>query len=102
MVWSAPLRARLWIGLALSPAGLDAQVPAPRSAGDSAFILSTHDPYRSPSPFIGNGRLGVVIPPLGLGGSPAFMAGLYEAAPGDVPRIVGLPAWNAVGVFDGA
>jgi hypothetical protein len=94
--------ARLWIGLALSPAGLGAQVTAPGPTGDSAFVLSTNDPGRSPSPFIGNGRLGVVVPPLGLGGSQAFMAGLYEEAPDDVPRIVGLPAWHAVSVFDGA
>ena len=78
-----------------------ATVIQPLGAQDSTFILSTDDPNRSPSPFIGNGRLGVVIPPLGLGGSPAFLAGLYEEAPGDVPRIVGLPAWNAVGVYDG-
>ena len=77
-------------------------VVRPLRAQDSPFILATDDPHRSPSPFIGNGRLGVVIPPLGLGGSPAFLAGLYEEAPGDVPRIAGLPAWNAVSVFDGA
>jgi trehalose/maltose hydrolase-like predicted phosphorylase len=100
-VRSAALRARLWTGLALFPAGLGAQVPAPRPAGDSAFILSTDDPHRSPSPFIGNGQLGVLIPPLGLGGSATFLAGLYEEAPGDVPRIAGLPAWTAVSVFDG-
>ena len=79
-----------------------ALVVQPLPGQDSTFLLTSDDPHRSPSPFIGNGRLGVVIPPLGLGGSPAFMAGLYEAAPGDVPRIVGLPAWNAVGIFDGA
>jgi trehalose/maltose hydrolase-like predicted phosphorylase len=78
-----------------------AAVVQPLRAQDSTFLLVTDDPHRSPSPFIGNGRLGVVIPPLGLGGSPAFLAGLYEEAPGDVPRIAGLPAWNAVSVFDG-
>ena len=78
-----------------------APVVQPLRAQDSTFLLVTDDPHRSPSPFIGNGRLGVVIPPLGLGGSPAFLAGLYEEAPGDVPRIAGLPAWNAVSVFDG-
>ncbi len=29
------------------------------------------------------------------------MAGLYENAPGDVPRIAALPAWNAIAIFDG-
>ena len=38
-------------------------------------------PHRSPSPFIGNGRLGIVIPPLGIGATPSFLAGLYEHAP---------------------
>ncbi len=68
---------------------------------DSSFTLSTRDPGRSPSPFIGNGRLGVVIPPLGIGATPTFLAGLYENAPQDIPRIVGLPAWNAIGINDG-
>jgi len=89
-------------GLARGAIPLSAQETAASPApADSAFWLASDDPARSPSPFIGNGRLGVVIPPLGLGGSPAFMAGLYEEAAGDVPRIASLPAWNAVSVFDG-
>src|SRR6185295_8593304 len=68
---------------------------------DSSFTLSTTDPGRSPSPFIGNGRLGVVIPPLGIGATPTFLAGLYENAPHDIPRIVGLPAWTTIGINDG-
>jgi trehalose/maltose hydrolase-like predicted phosphorylase len=79
-----------------------AAVVQPLRAQDSTFHLVTDDPHRSPSPFIGNGRLGVVIPPLGLGGSPAFLAGVYEEALSDVPRIMGLPTWNAISVFDGA
>jgi trehalose/maltose hydrolase-like predicted phosphorylase len=70
-------------------------------AQDSTFILATDDPARTPSPFIGNGRLGTVIPPLGIGAAPSFQAGLYEHGPGDVPRIVAIPAWNAISVFDG-
>nr|MBA2303961.1 hypothetical protein [Acidobacteriota bacterium] len=73
----------------------------PAAAQDSSFLLATDDPARSPSPFIGNGRIGVVIPPLGIGSSNSFIAGLYENAPTDVPRIAVTPAWNAVGVFDG-
>jgi trehalose/maltose hydrolase-like predicted phosphorylase len=71
-------------------------------AQDSTFLLATTDPARAPSPVVGNGRLGVVIPALGFGASNSFIAGLYEEAPGDVPRIAALPAWNAIGVFDGA
>jgi hypothetical protein len=74
---------------------------APAVAQDSAFHLATDDPARSPSPFIGNGRIGVVIPALGIGSSHSFVAGLYEHAPSDVPRIAVVPAWNAIGVFDG-
>jgi len=81
--------------------GLGAQQPAPDQAGDSTFQLATDDPGRSPSPFIGNGRLGVVVPAPGIGASNSFMAGLYENASGDVPRIVAVPTWNAVGLFDG-
>src|SRR6185436_13232598 len=68
---------------------------------DSSFLLSTEDPGRAPSPFIGNGRFSVVIPPLGFGPSLSFRAGLYEHGPGDVPRIVALPTWNGVAVADG-
>ncbi len=68
---------------------------------DSSFLLVTQDPGRAPSPFIGNGRFSVVIPPLGFGPSPSFRAGLYEHGPGDVPRIAALPVWNAVAVSDG-
>ena len=75
--------------------------PSSRATPDSTFLLSTGNPHRSPSPFIGNGRLGVVIPPLGIGASASYRAGLYEQAQDDVPRIVAIPAWNAIAVFDG-
>ena len=68
---------------------------------DSTFLLTSTDPQRAPSPYIGNGRIGVVIPAMGIGATQSYKAGLYEEAPRDVPRIVSIPAWNAVGVFDG-
>jgi trehalose/maltose hydrolase-like predicted phosphorylase len=80
---------------------LGAQNPPAASLPDSTFLLATDDPARAPSPFIGNGRLGVVIPALGIGASNSFIAGLYEHGPGDVPRIVAVPAWNAVAIHDG-
>jgi len=82
--------------------GLGVQDPAPDRGRDSTFQLSTDDPSRSPSPFIGNGRFGLVIPPLGIGPSIAMVAGLYEHGPGDVPRIVAAPVWNAISLSDGA
>jgi protein-glucosylgalactosylhydroxylysine glucosidase len=69
---------------------------------DSTFLLQTEDPSRRPSPFIGNGHLGLVVPPLGIGSAPAFMAGLYEEAPHDVPRIASIPAWGAIGLYNGS
>ncbi len=90
----------LWAGVLPAP-GLGAQEPT-GTARDSAFLLATGDPLRSPSPFVGNGRIGIAIPPLGIGPSFTFMAGLYEHGPEDVPRIVAVPAWNAIDVFDGA
>ena len=73
-----------------------------QTASDTAFLLTTTDPARVPSPFVGNGRLSVVVPPLGLGPSRSFLAGLYEEAEGDVPRIASVPAWNALAFHDGA
>lgn len=89
-----------WWSHALAGARLEAEQQTAVS-GDSTFLLITTDPHRSPSPFVGNGRLGVVIPALGIGASASYRAGLYEHAQGDVPRIVVIPAWNAIGVFDG-
>jgi trehalose/maltose hydrolase-like predicted phosphorylase len=86
---------------ALSAVRLGAQAAPPPQRADSTFLLATDDPARRPSPFIGNGRLGTVIPPLGIGAAPSFQAGLYEHGPGDVPRIVAIPAWTAISVFDG-
>ena len=93
--------AGLWCGHALFATPLHAQGAKLESAADSAFVLSTDDPGRKPSPFIGNGHLGLVVPPLGIGGSLSLLAGLYDQAPGDIPRIAAVPAWNAIEVFDG-
>ena len=93
--------AGLWCGQATAAVPLQAQDAKADRATDSAFVLSSDDPGRLPSPFIGNGHLGLVVPPLGIGGSLSLLAGLYERAPGDVPRIAAVPAWNGIEVFDG-
>ena len=96
------MNCRYLIGLVAAAAvGAAATLPAQTSPDDSSFVLSSADPARSPSPFVGNGRLGVVVPALGIGASDAFLAGLYEEAEGDVPRIAAIPSWTGVGVFDG-
>jgi protein-glucosylgalactosylhydroxylysine glucosidase len=92
--------AGLWSGLAIAVLPLEAQ-QASEPAPDSSFLLTTEDPGRAPSPFLGNGRFSLVIPPLGFGPSLSFRAGLYEHGPGDVPRIVALPTWNGVAIADG-
>src|SRR2546427_335731 len=72
------------------------------AAQDSSFIRGTDDPtYRIPT-FIGNGAFSLVSSPLGTAPSRSFAAGVYDRAPGDVPRIAILPAWNAIDVSDGA
>ena len=68
----------------------------PAAAKDSAVHLATSDPGRAPSPAIGNGRIGVVIPALGFGPGESFVAGIY-----DVPRIAAVPSWTAISVSDG-
>lgn len=83
--------------LFLVPLPARQQLPPP----DSTFLLTTSDPDRSPSPFIGNGRIGVTIDPLGIAGTESYKAGLYEQADGDVPRIVMLPSWSSAAIFDG-
>ncbi|HEX3235547.1 MAG TPA: hypothetical protein VHR41_15215, partial [Gemmatimonadales bacterium] len=71
------------------------------AVADSAFLLGTNDPSRLPSPFLGNGHLSLMVPALGMGESNSFLAGVYEHAPGDVPRIAAVPVWDAIAVFDG-
>ncbi|HEX6809185.1 MAG TPA: hypothetical protein VF118_14450, partial [Gemmatimonadaceae bacterium] len=91
-------------GAALGAAALaaTARAAAQTPPSDSAFVLATSDPARTPSPFVGNGHIGVTVPPLGIGAAPSLVAGLYEHGPLDVPRIAAAPAWNAIAVFDGA
>ena len=91
----------LWCGHTLAAVSLDAQAAPPNAAADSAFLLATDDPARSPSPFIGNGRVGVVIPPLGIGAEPSLAGGLYEHGPRDIPRIAAMPDWTGIRVFNG-
>jgi trehalose/maltose hydrolase-like predicted phosphorylase len=71
------------------------------AAQDSSFLLTTTDPtYRAPA-FLGNGAFSLVGGPLGTTPALSFAAGVYDHAPGDVPRIAALPAWNEIDVSDG-
>jgi hypothetical protein len=84
--------------VAAAAVGAAAALPAQVPSDDRSLVVAPHDPARSPSPFIGNGRIGLVIPALGLGPAESYVAGLYEEAPGDVPRIAGVPVWIPLGV----
>jgi trehalose/maltose hydrolase-like predicted phosphorylase len=71
------------------------------AAQDSTFLLTTTDPtYRTPA-FLGNGAFSLVGAPLGTTPALSLVAGVYDHAPDDVPRIAALPAWNALDVSDG-
>src|SRR5215204_4341766 len=94
------LRAPSWAQLFLAST-LAAQATSPQ-APDSTFLLESNDPARRPSPFIGNGHLGIVVPALGLGPAPAYLTALFEDAARDVPRIVVIPAWGALGLYNGS
>ncbi|MFL5473479.1 MAG: hypothetical protein ACJ8AM_14090 [Gemmatimonadales bacterium] len=94
------LRALFWAQLFLA-SGLEAQTSPPHQP-DSTFLLQSTDPARRPSPFIGNGHLGMLVPALGLGPAPAYMTALFEEAPRDGPRIVVIPAWGALGLYNGS
>ena len=68
---------------------------------DHSFVLETHDwePY-TPG-YLGSGRLGLSTTRLGTDAAVSHLAGVYDNAPQDVPRLALLPAWNAVDVFNG-
>ncbi len=70
-------------------------------AQTDTFQLTVTQPSPYTPTYIGNGNLGVATSPLGTVPAQSFMAGLYDAADGDVPRIAALPAWNEFNVFNG-
>ena len=70
-------------------------------AQTDTFDLRIDKPAPYTPTYIGNGYLGVATSPLGTTPVNSFLAGLYETAEGDVPRLAGLPAWNEVNWFDG-
>ncbi len=78
-----------------------AGLAAGAAAQDSTFLLTTSDPaYHTPA-FLGNGAFSLVTAALGTTPAASFAAGVEDAAPGDVPRIAELPAWNPFDVWDG-
>src|SRR6266576_4018628 len=69
---------------------------------DRTFILETQSWTPYTRTYLGSGVIGLSSTRLGTDPAESFMAGVYDHAAGDVPRIALLPAWNAVDVFNGA
>src|ERR1051325_1582735 len=70
-------------------------------AQDSTLVFPTPAPTSRAPAFLGNGAFSLVGTPLGTSPSLSFAAGVYDHAPGDVPRIAALPAWSEIDVSDG-
>jgi trehalose/maltose hydrolase-like predicted phosphorylase len=68
---------------------------------DTSYVLSTRDPVNPWPTQIGNGRLALNTSSLGTAPTYSYMAGIFEHAPGDVPRMASLPAWNEMNVSNG-
>ncbi len=79
--------------------GILALAPLFAQSGTFELRIDRATPYTRT--YLGNGRLGVSTSPLGTAPTETYMAGLYDQAEGDVPRIAALPAWNEVDWFDG-
>jgi trehalose/maltose hydrolase-like predicted phosphorylase len=71
-------------------------------AVDSTFLLETKNWTPYTRTYLGSGLMSLSSSQLGTEAAESLMAGVYDHAPGDVPRIVLLPAWNAIDVFNGA
>ncbi len=71
------------------------------AAADASFVLETHSPAPYTPAYLGNGELGCSTSPLGTAATRCFIAGLYDHAPGDVPRLALAPAWNEIDLYNG-
>jgi trehalose/maltose hydrolase-like predicted phosphorylase len=87
------------VGLALI--GATTVESGPAAAQDTTFVLSTADPTNLWPTQIGNGRLALNTSSLGTAATYSYMAGIFERAGGDVPRVASLPAWNEINVANG-
>jgi len=61
----------------------------PTRAQDSTFLLTSDDPARAPSPLIGHGRIGVVIPALGAQGGRAIRENAVVPRPVAIQQLTG-------------
>ncbi|SRR5579883_308442 len=70
-------------------------------AADPTFVLETRNWTPYTRTYIGSGLISLSSSRLGTDPAESFRAGLYDHAPGDVPRIAVLPAWNVIDFYDG-
>ncbi len=68
----------------------------------STFVLTAESLQPYTPAYLGNGALSLVTTPLATDAAQCFVAGLYDHSPGDVPRIISAPAWNAVDIYNGS
>ncbi len=94
IVWIAA-----WIWIARLELAL-AAIPLP--AMDPTFLLETRRPDTYTRAYIGNGQIGLSTSVRGTDAAPSFVAGVYDHALGDVPRIALAPAWNEVDIYNGS
>ncbi len=76
--------------------------PIPSSGNDDlTFLLVAHSPSPYTPTYLANGKIGIPGSRFGIEPTECYVAGVYDHADGDVPRIAALPAWNGADVFKG-
>ena len=68
---------------------------------DTTFPLETHSLIPYTRTYLENGLIGLSSSQLSTAPAECFMAGVYDHATGDVPRLAVLPVWNEVDVYNG-
>jgi trehalose/maltose hydrolase-like predicted phosphorylase len=68
---------------------------------DPTFLLETHTPTPYTRTYLGNGEIGLSSSESGIQPAQCFMAGVYDHARDDIPRIAVLPAWNVIDIYNG-
>lgn len=71
------------------------------AGADKTFLFETEQLTPYTRTYLGNGLIGLSSSQLGTVPTECFMAGVYDHAAGDVPRIAVIPAWNEVDVYNG-
>ena len=79
-----------------------AMLSAPLHAQDTSYVLTSRDPANPWPTQIGNGRLSLNTSSKATAATYSYMAGIFEHAPHDTPRMASLPAWNEIGFSNGA